>query len=429
VYVRRSWPLLFAALLGLSACGPEESHQAIPLAGAGALTPPTLLRYAPGQGLIALVNATDEAGGRQLTLWRADSSGTDWSPWAGLGRTNASGHVALAVTKQHVVVAGVAEPESAAAGGGAIWIARVPLAAPAAGAVETMLLATGAPVLALALDAPYSREAIDELIPRPPDALEATPPAVGESTGAAVALTEAANPPAGLAPFRAAPRDTLPWVHLVYLQRATAEQEKRIVYRRSRDAGASWSAPETLAEGDLGRPGLFARSRFRTAVDVCYPRGDFMCYRGGGGAGEQWRAERPIRLRVAKGSSNGIARHERELLVACENDLHQVAGATSLNGGFNWERAIAIARSCDHVRLPALDHGGGLFWAGYSQGDSVVVVRSTRTTLYPRQWNRGIIAAEACCLDAPDIAALPGGAVGVLFATPEGRVYFTRVQQ
>ena len=91
--------------------------------------------------------------------------------------------------------------------------------------------------------------------------------------------------------------------------------------------------------------------------------------------------------------------------------------------------AISIARQCDHVRLPAIDHGGGLFWVGFSQGDTAVVVRSTVHTLYPKQWNKSMFAARACCLDAPDVAALPDSTVGVLFGTPEGEVFFVRVRQ
>ncbi|MCK4412947.1 MAG: hypothetical protein KAY32_05340 [Candidatus Eisenbacteria sp.] len=437
--MRKLWPLVLAAAV-LIGCGPDNRSRLIPLATDGTLSPPTLLGYAPGNGLVALVTETGNDGNRQLALWRADSTGAVWTPWAGLGRTSATGRVALAVTEDHVVVAGVGDASAEVTGGQQIWIERIALsaAAPADGAIEHTEFTSSAPVLSLAMDAPLSPRAIARLFlpaaaEQPPvtgNALEsATPPIVGESTGVAVTLADSTLRGRPGFPAPRALRDSLPWVHLVYLTREPDTRTKQVVYRHSSDAGATWSDPETLAEGDVGRPEIFARSRFRRTVDVCYPLGEFMHYRSSGNAGEHWLPEKEIRLRVAAGSSNGIARHERELLTICENDLHQVAGAMSLNSGYNWERAISIARQCDHVRLPAIDHGGGLFWVGFSQGDTAVVVRSTVHTLYPKQWNKSMFAARACCLDAPDVAALPDSTVGVLFGTPEGEVFFVRVRQ
>jgi len=351
--------------------------------------PPVLLAYVPRAGLVAVVSEGME---RRLALWRGDSVGTSWKHWADLTHSAFSGGVDLAVAGSQVVVAGTGDRK--------IWIARLPLDAPvpAEGRVRFTEIETPQPVLSLAIDAR---------------------PGVGVETGDRATRTGPGEPGTG----------TLAWLHLAYFMREAGDTVGTIAYRRSPDGGATWSQPESLASGAVGRPAVFARSTAPGKVDVCYPRDLFMAWRGSADSGSAWSAEQAIRLRTTPGAQTGIACSGNEVLVVCENHLHQVAASTSLNGGRNWEPAIAVAREGDHMRLPALDCAGGLFWAGFSEGDTAVVVRSAAHPRFPRDWDPAVPAARACCLDAPAIAAFPDSSVGVLFALPEGQVFFTRVRR
>jgi len=380
-------------LVGLtSGCSSETESEspAARLAGDRPLGPPVLLARGPGCGLLAVLA---DGGDRELTLWRADSLGRNWRRWTGLGRPAASGRVGLAVSAEFAVVA--------CAAGSAIEIVRVPLAPArdASAQLPAVSLEAHAPVLFLALDGP-----------RAGGAARASGPAGRAGTGDA------------RAPGTPAP------LHLVYTTQAEGDTIRTLCYQRSPDWGATWSEPESLASGALGAPAIFARSGEPGQVDVCYPRGESMAWRGSVSAGTQWIAEQPIRLRTAPGMRSAIARAGAQVLVLCENELHQVAGAVSPNGGHTWERAIAIARESRHLRLPSLDMRGHTFWACYSQGDSAVIARATSAPGDPQQWRTSPVAARTCCLDAPSIAALDDGSAAILFALPEGDMRFVSLK-
>lgn len=338
-----------------------------------ALYAPTQVVWTPAHGFVAL--ATDGES-RQLVLYRAADPGDRWHRWRELALTAAHGDVELVADGDRVLLFG--------ARGERILILSLALAdsaaegAPRDGYQE---MTAGAPVMALSADC------------SPPD-----------STGARVA-------------------------HLAYLLRATAETGRSILYRRSVDGGMTWSPADTLAQGDVDGLHLFAHSDRGNLVDLAYRQGRFMAWRGSGSRGRSWSPEIPIRLAAAPGSHNAVARRGSQVLVICENEFHQVAGATSLNHGYNWERAIAIAREGRHVRMPALDCGGGLFWIAYSAADSLVVLRSAVRTSFPKQWHRGINVAEVCTQGQPDVVALPGGAAGLIYGTPAGEVYFARARR
>ncbi len=364
--------LAFAALAAAARSQPHDGL--IPLAADRFLYPPTLIACGPHQELVALVT---EGEPRTLALYRADSLGGMWWRWTPLPAPAppVTGEIDLAISDSSVIAAGAV--------GQRIWIASLPLSSssPTGSDVRMCDLETKSTVLSLVLDA---------------------------------------------AP--AAP-DSLARAHLAYLLRGTCDSTHVIEYRHSADHGLQWSLPETLAIGRLGPPAIFARSRFPTVVDLCYPRDGFMRWRVSGDSGREWAPERAIRLGVGSSYRSGVARAGGEVLAICENDLHQVAGATSRNGGSNWEPAIAIARRSDHLRLPSLDYGGGLFWVGFSQGDSLVVLRSAKRTWHPKRWSPSRVVARSCGQGAPGVVALPDSSAGVLFATLEGQVYFMRVRQ
>jgi len=378
--VRRLCPFLLLALIIAGPTGCDQEQEAPRRIDTERLLyPPAHIAASERGQLVAMVTDGES---RRLALYRADSLGETWERWQPLPTSASSGDVGLTVAGETAVAVGAAERR--------IWSITV------------------------ALDA-AGDEGADEAAPMPP---------------AEASWFDAGAPVLALAIDASAP-DTSGtiYTHLVYLMRRPEPGDQCLAYRRSVDAGRHWSPPETLATGSLGRPGLFARSERANIVDLCYARDGFMAWRGSGNHGDAWVEEKSIRLATWPGSPNAIARKDPEVLTIVENELHQVAGSTSLNRGYNWERAIAIARACDHVRLPALDCGGGLFWVAFSQGDTLVVLRSTKTTLYPKQWNRGIVAARACCMGAPDVLAMPDSTAGVLFGTPDGEVFFTRVRQ
>jgi hypothetical protein len=423
-----------AALAGATgATGANEPARAVldlvRIDGHRALYPPTQAAWSPASGFVAL--ATDGET-RRLTLYRGGPDGRRWQRWIELPASAGAVEPQLTIAGDRALVAGAENTR--------IWTIAVPLSPQTARkslrasdlALDT--LDAGAPILALALDGSlpdttgevfahlaYLAEpesmtvALNRIaLASQPERLRLTVPNAPRATPADSAAATVADS-AALADSAAV--------------EATPETTRFVAYLRSSDAGLTWAPPETLAVGDLDRPGLFAHVAGRRTVDLCYRRGEFMAWRGSGSQGRSWIREKAIRMRAASGSRNAVARNLDEVFLICESDTHQVTGATSLNQGYNWERAIAVARDSRNVRVPALDSGGGLFWVAYSASDSVVVLRSTEHTLYPKQWNRGINIAAGCTAGPPDVVALPDSTAGLIYATPAGEVYFARVRQ
>ena len=383
--------------------------------GHRALYPPTQAVWSPAGGFVALVTDGET---HRLTLYRGGPDGRRWQRWIELPASAGTVEPQLAIAGDRVLVAG--------AEGTRIWTIAVPLSPQSerkglrASDLTRDTLDAGTAILALALDGS---------LPDTTGEVFAHLAYLAEPESVTVALRRIAlvsQPEKLRLTVPNAPRETPADSAAVA---AASEVTRFIAYRRSSDAGLTWAAPETLAVGDLDRPGLFAHVAGRRSVDLCYRRGEFMAWRGSGSHGRSWIREKAIRMRAASGSRNAVARDLDEVFVICESDTHQVTGATSLNQGYNWERAIAVARESRNVRVPALDCGGGLFWVAYSAGDSTVVLRSTAHTLYPKQWNRGINIAAVCTAGPPDVVALPDSTAGLIYATPTGEAYFARVRQ
>jgi hypothetical protein len=438
------WVIGLALVLGLPAAltgaagatgatGADEPAQAVldllRIDGHRELYPPTQAAWSPAGGFVAMVTDGET---RRLTLYRGGPDGRRWQRWIELPAAAGAVEPQLSIAGDRVIVAGAA--------GTRIWTIAVPLSPQAdrkglrASDLARDTLDAGAPVLSLALDAS---------MPDTTGEVFAHLAYLAEPESMTVALNRmalASQPEKLRLTVPNAPRETpadgadatiadSTSVTLADSAGAASETARFIAYLRSSDAGLTWAPPETLAVGDLDRPGLFAHIAGRRSVDLCYRRGEFMAWRGSGNRGDAWIREKAIRMRGAAGSRNAVARNLDEVFLICESDTHQVTGSTSLNQGYNWERAIAVARESRSVRLPALDCGGGLFWVAYSAGDSVVVLRSTGSTLYPKQWNRGINIAAVCTAGPPDVVALPDSTAGLIYATPAGEVYFARVRQ
>lgn len=435
------WVIGLALVLGLpaaltgatSATGADEPAHAVldllRIDSHRALYPPTQAAWSPAGGFVALVTDGET---RRLTLYRGGPDGRRWQRWIELPATAGAVEPQLTIAGDRAIVAG--------AEGTRIWTIAVPLVPPPGqkGLRATDLardtLDAGAPVLALALDGSLpdtTGEVFAHL------AYLAEP----ESMTVALKRIAIASQPEKLrlmvpnapreTPADSADAATVDSTSVAFADSAgaTSGPTRFIAYLRSSDAGLTWAPPETLAVGDLDRPGLFAHAARSRTVDLCYRRGEFMAWRGSGSRGAAWIREKAIRMRAAAGSRNSVARNLDEVFLICESDTHQVTGSTSLNQGYNWERAIAVARESRHLRVPALDCAGGLFWIAYSAGDTVVVLRSTVSTLYPKQWNHGINIAAVCTAGPPDVVALPDSTAGLIYATPAGEAYFARVRQ
>jgi hypothetical protein len=313
------------------------------------------------------VLAAEGAGG-PLAIYRSDSLATAWTHWVGLPFA-ADGPSALAITPHAALVA--------ASGGATIRIASIPLDAPEARLSE---IVTPAPVLDLCADAS---------------------PTLPDSNACA---------------------------HLAYLLAALDSTGTHLVYRRTTDDGASWSEPKTMAQDSVAMPALFAHSEHPEVIDLCYARGDFVRWRGGSHFGTRWGTEVFVRLRATGGSGARIARQGRPAFLLIETVTHQVAGAATLNGGANWDAAIALARGSDRARVPALDWGGGRFWAAFAQGDSLLLARWSTEPSLPTNWSRPIEIARGHGLGAPAVVALADSAAVVVYAGSEGKAYSVRVR-
>jgi hypothetical protein len=360
-------PFTLLALVLCSGCEQEEVPVSTPLATDSLLYPPAQVVLTPGNDLIALVAEGEERG---LALYRSELPGKRWQRWAALPAPAVCTDADVAAGEEAVAVAACFEKR--------LWFASVAYAAG---------VATGAPprveeievdstVLSLSLDAAWSHDAARTVF------------------------------------------------HLVYLMQAAPDTGRVIAYRRSLDGGLSWSKPQLLAQGNLGQPSIFARSDQPGTVDVVYSRDGFLRWRGSQRDGKHWIAEKEIRVRVADDSRNALARIGHLVLSQGESTRNQVVCSTSRNGGHNWERATAIAKSCDHRPRPSLDSGYGRFWVAFCQGDSLIVLRSTDSPWNPKHWSETIAVAGTACSGGPSVVALPDSTAGVLYATPAGEVFF-----
>jgi len=355
-----------------------EAIELVRVATDRVLHPPVEAALGPRCGVYALA-AEGEA--HQLALYRSDSLATHWERWALLPQT-AAGAIGLAITPHAALVVAVPEADTTHPGPGTIWVASVPLdaPAPAEALARFTCVTTPAPVLALAFDASFAR----------PDSVAAA--------------------------------------HLAYLTAAADTIPRLIEYCRSTDDGLTWSTPQTMARDSVGLPALFARSQHPSVVDLTFARAGFMRWRGGNRHGARWGPEQAVRLGVLSDLPGGVARASRRVFILSESDVHQIVGAPSPNGGVNWERTIALARASDRPRMPSLDWGGGRFWIAYAQGDSLVLARSAANPGHPSFWSPPIPIARTRCVGSPAIVALPDSTAIVVFAAPEGVVWSARAR-
>lgn len=356
----------------LAGCESDSRHGPVSLAPADQpLYPPTRLVRTPDGDLVALVSEQDPALSdlAGLALYRAAAPGASWSRWTALPLAPGYADVDFAAGAQRLVIA--------ASYGESLQVVSLPLDATSpASVIEVVALPADSTVLGLAL---------------------------GASLGVG---------------------DTAPAHHLLALAEAEADSGRVLHYRRSQDGGLSWGPPVLLAHGALGYPGIFARSERADVVDVVYMRDELLRWRGNTHGGRRWNAEKELRLRVGAHSRNGVARIGHLVLATGESSRHQVVCSTSRNGGHNWERATAIARDTAAPRDPAVDSGFGRFWVAFTEGDSVLVARSTVSPWHPKQWSERIPVAAGPFTGRPAIAALPDSTAGILYATPTGRVHF-----
>ncbi len=216
-----------------------------------------------------------------------------------------------------------------------------------------------------------------------------------------------------------------PELHVLYISEVPGDTLRVLWQRRSPDAGATWTGPKRITDGAIGGITTETRPDGSRSVDLCYQRDHLLHWRGlsGNDQTEEFR----LRLKVASGSRNRLARLERNVLACGESDRHQALAAFSDNAGRNWFRAIALARDADHWRQPDIDAGYGLYWVAHWAGDSLLVARVASNPKSPREWSPGIWAHHGELLGQPYIVAMPDSSAGILHAAPEGRVYFTRV--
>ena len=360
------------ALLISCGCGPSKDPTRVLLDEDHLLYAPTELIRTAGGDLVALVAAGEE---HRLTLYRSKNEGRDWTRWYGLPISTETYYVEL-VSEGTLLVVAVNMGRS-------IW---------------------------LGMTAADPQSAADSLL----RTLELSP----EDHAPVTAMTIAAAAPAP---------DSLPHLFLVYRTPSGAGDAsgQRLFRRHSSDGGRSWSGAQQLAEGNLGRPALCANPAGGRTVHLAYTEDRLFRWRGLS-TGSRTPVFKPV-VQVAENSRNRIAALGPYIVVMGETERQQVILATSENRGRNWERAITIARDANHRRAPDLATGYGFYWSTFNAGDSALVVRIAWNSLNPRGWCPDIRIADVACEGWPSIVALPDTTAGVLFAEPDGRVYFTKV--
>ncbi|MCK4306216.1 MAG: hypothetical protein KAY24_18390 [Candidatus Eisenbacteria sp.] len=360
--------LLLAQLMA-GGCGRDEPEIPIVLLSEEvSLHPPTELVRTPSGNLVALVAEGEDC---VLTLYRSGPDGQLWRRWQALPAPEGIREVDLSVDGNLLVVAGNR--------GQAIWIST------------------------LAID-PQS----------PEDSIPSSTELPAKQTVVSLAIAAIASVP-----------DEAPELQLAYLVGDPADSQRVMMRRWSLDGGVSWSEPRQLGEGILGRVALETRPSGGKSADLCFSREGFLRWRGLSGSDRT--DEFRITLRVAPDSRNEIARMGLGVLVVGESARHQVVASASDNSGRNWSAAMALARNADHPRVPDIDAGFGRYWVTYSSGDTTLAVRTATDPSRPTYWSRGIYFRETRCLGEPSIVALPDSSAGLLFAVPDGKVYFARV--
>jgi hypothetical protein len=335
------------------------------------LYPPIDLVRAPSGDLVALA-AEGEA--RQLALYRGGPDGERWERWLPLPAPPDIVEVDLAAGGKLIALAGSRSKAHA------IWFSAL-------------------------LADPEART----------DSIIGTVEFAAESTVVSLAL-------AVFAPAS----DLVPQIHLTYLTGDPADTLREMRHRWSVDGGYTWSDEISLGSGTLGRVACDTRPVGGRAADLAFSRDRFMHWRGLSGR-DRTEAIR-ARLRVAHTSRNEVARMGSAVLLCGESHRNQVVAISSTNAGRNWGTAISLARDSDHRRVPDIDAGDGLFWVVYSSGDTTLTVRAAADPSRPQNWSRGIFFTSTRCIGEPAIVALPDSSAGVLFAAPEGKVYFARVR-
>lgn len=358
-----------AALLLAIGCQEDEPAFRARLSVDSDLYPPLELARTNAGDLIALAAEGPE---RTLAFYRSADDGRTWERWTSVpAPPTRDGRVDLAVGGSHLAVLTIEDRQ--------LWTGTVLATNEASPSWATKTFTTDLPI---------------------------------QSAGIALVAPDA---------------ETTPAVHVVYLTGPPEDSLRTMAQVRSPDAGATWLAPQVITAGVIDGVTLETRPDGLGSVDIGYRRGRLYRWRAISGA--DTTDEFRIKLQVAPGSRNRLARLERNVIASGESQGHQAVCAYSDNAGRNWGRAMALARESESRRDADIDAGFGLYWVTYVAHDSVLVVRTTADPRSPRNWSPGIWIARGEIVGYPYIVAMPDSSAGVLHAAPEGRVFFSRVQK
>jgi len=328
-------------------CEKEESAFRARLSTETDLYPPLELVRAAGGDLIALAT---EGIDRTFAFYRSANDGQTWERWISIPTPpTGDGPVDLAVGGSHLAMVTTGDQQ--------LWVGTIPAANVESPTWATTTVTTELPIL---------------------------------SAGVALLARDSEATPA---------------VHVVYLTGSLEDSVRMITQVRSPDAGATWLPPQVITTGVIDGVTLETRPDGLGPVDVGYMRDGLYRWRGISEA--DTTDEFKIRLQVAPGSRNRLARLERNVIAAGESERHQVVCAYSDNAGRNWGRAMALARESQTRRDADIDAGFGLYWVTYVAHDSVLVVRTATDPRSPRNWSPGIWIARGETVGYPYIVAMP----------------------
>lgn len=370
------WALMMLFIISLLPLGCSQTvdhEEPILLSADIPLYPPTeIVRTDQGQ-LLALVAAGES---RTISIYQADPAGLAWHLWGTLPQFNKADQIAISAGGNLFAVA--------AHRNNRFWIAVTELT---------------------------KADVADTLVTPEFKTTEFVSPQPLKAIGISAGATDQFSPT---------------HIQCAYLTAGDENNDPVLQHIYSTDNGATWSDPIRLGSGQLGRLDLDAQPAGGIAANLVFSRDSL--YKWCGLSESDHTREVKIMLKINPDARHEVARFEKWVYVVGESATGQVVGSASKNSGLNWTPAMALAGKSDHSRRPDVDGGFGRIWSLFTEGDSMLIARSTTLPMHPKYWTDDIIVSKTTVSGEPSIAAMPDSSAGVLFATAPGKVFFARVK-
>jgi hypothetical protein len=190
-----------------------------------------------------------------------------------------------------------------------------------------------------------------------------------------------------------------------------------VYYRRTTNSGTSWSPPVRLSRSDIGEAGSANVEAYGSAVDAVWLEGDdtlagldtVVMYRRSADAGVTWSDAVALTPPQESAGMPRVARRGSLVVLTWTNEVNgRVYARASTNGGATWSARILLATTTRKVGtryegFPVVAIGTGVVYVAYYSASKTLRIR--RSTNSGSTWTSAAILATNGSGWTPSLAA------------------------